>query len=111
MRRSKSPFAVHDGTLYIELKESGIHPLVGLTDALPLTSFGRSRVYVTVDQAIAWHEKELRATNGRGGWRDVLRNSLRVLQQVLAQFKEGKQTFKFEQSRAEPGVKSATNRR
>ena len=64
-----TPFAEHDGTLYVVASDCGMHPLVIAIDGLPLTFFGddRRRAYLTVDAAIAWHTKELAETCGRSG--------------------------------------------
>lgn len=67
MAKSKTPFAVNKegDTLYVKLKYSGIHPLVAMFDGISLTHFGNEKTaYLKVQQAINWHEKELRESKG-----------------------------------------------
>jgi hypothetical protein len=56
--------------LYVKFKHSGIHPLILHTDGLPVGTFGsRKTLYIAVDEVIAWHEKELRESDGKSGSR------------------------------------------
>ena len=49
-----------DGKLYIEARSSGISQLCFLLDGLPYVTFGKGKTpYITVEDAIKWHEKEL----------------------------------------------------
>ena len=72
--------------LYIETKYSGINPLVAMIDGLPYlqwTPKGRkTRYYMKVTDVIAWHEKELRESNGQSGDKRVLK----VLKDRIAAF-------------------------
>jgi hypothetical protein len=74
-RKKFTPFAHYrDGQdLYIRMKYSGIHPLVVLYDGISLHFFGKEKTgYLLVEDAVAWHEKELQETNGRAGNRQVM---------------------------------------
>ena len=65
-RRKPTPYAEgSDGVLYV-LVSAVMHPLIPLTDGLPITFFGKSKrakPYLTVDQAIDWCEKEQQFRN------------------------------------------------
>jgi hypothetical protein len=88
MKKSKSPFMsfIDEDVLYVELKYSGMHPLIPMIDGIPLllwTPKGRkSKTYMKVTDAINWHEKELRESNGQSGNKRVME----ALQSALKRF-------------------------
>lgn len=76
------PFAVDkDGkNLYVQVKFCGIHHLVVMTDGMPITFFGNEKTpYLLVQQAIDWHEKELKVTQGKSGNAQVLSKLKEIL--------------------------------
>ena len=65
-KKKRTILAEHEGKLYIEAKYAGMHFLCLLVDGISLTFFGKSdRAYLTIDQAIEWHQKEIKATFGK----------------------------------------------
>ena len=68
-KRKKTPFAIHTGHMYVKAFECGINPLVVAIDCLPLKCYGEDPdvAYLSIEDAIAWHEKELAETQGKGG--------------------------------------------
>lgn len=93
-RKNKRPkaremFAVdRDKTdLWIKSRETGIERVVAAADALPMTYFGDggSTPYMKVRDVIAWHERELAASNGRRGFQQIA-DALKV---ALAKFESG----------------------
>jgi hypothetical protein len=73
--RNKSPIVECKGVFYVNTKASGIHQLVILIDGMNITVFKghkREGMFLKLDDAIAWHEKELAETKGRSGRRDYL---------------------------------------
>ena len=89
-RRSRScPYAedVKTGTLYVKMAVV-MTPLVAMIDGLPFAFFGKGKTpYLSVEQAIEWHENELRVTKGKGGNQKILD----VLRKVQSEFKAGKE--------------------
>lgn len=80
MAKRRAVYAIDkDGNnLYVELKYSGLHPLVAMCDGVPLTFFGKEKkAYLKVVEAISWHEKELRESGGRSGSEPIL-SALRI---------------------------------
>jgi len=50
-----------DGTLYMPIKMSGIHPMIVMMGELPITVFGtgkRKQVRVKLTDVIAWYRRE-----------------------------------------------------
>lgn len=67
-RMPKNILAECDGIIYLRVEASGIHPLIFFSDGLTVARFGKEKfVYIKLDDAIAWHEKEIAETGGRGG--------------------------------------------
>ena len=82
-------FAVHsrDGKdeFFIHVNESGINLMCLMFDAPELTWFGKSDgPYLTVDQAIAWYEKESR--HAQGEELERCRNNIVALNSYRTQF-------------------------
>ncbi len=83
--KKRTPFVIdRDGKeLFVEMRYSGIHPLVVMVDGLTLIFFGSGKkAYLRVEDAIRWHEKELKDTHGQSG----NRVTLEALQKALATF-------------------------
>ena len=71
--KSKVPIVIHNDTLYVDYRATDIHFLVLLSDGMSVTQFkGEKQTYLKVDDAIAWHEKELSETSGASGNQKVL---------------------------------------
>ena len=63
-----SPFAVSNGKFYVMIDASGIHPLVPFIDGMKIIKFPQwKQIYLFLDDAIEWHENELKNTNGQSG--------------------------------------------
>ncbi len=78
----RSPFAENTttGELFVRLDHTGIHPLVVMCDGLPIAIFkGIKKPYLTVQQAIEWHHKELSETKGQSGNRKIMDALITVL--------------------------------
>jgi hypothetical protein len=71
--------------LTVDVKYCGIHFLVICYDGLTLY-YDKKKPYMAVEAAIAWHEKELRESQGRSGNAKVLE----ALRLALENFKSGK---------------------
>jgi len=83
----KTPFTEYEGTFYVSIAASGIHPLIPYIDGMRVTLFGRSRKgHLPIDEAIKWHEKELEVTNGEFGSTKVLN----LLREARRRFMAGK---------------------
>lgn len=78
----RNPFAECQGILYMRIKDTGIHPLCLLIDGAQMVTFGKEKThYLTVQQAIDWHEKEVRDSMGKSGSQkiaDVLKGVLAI---------------------------------
>ena len=71
----KTPFVECEGALYIAIRASGIHPLIPYFDGMSVSTFGKGKtVYLKLDDAIAWHEKELTQSRGASGSKQTLEN-------------------------------------
>lgn len=66
MSKRRTPFANHNGTLYVRVSDV-MHPLVVLFDGIPVTFFNKNRkaAYITVDQALEWCRKEQEFTRAK----------------------------------------------
>jgi hypothetical protein len=73
--------------LFVEMQSSGIHPLVLACHGISLIFFGNEeQAYLRVEDAIAWHEKELRESHGQSGSTEICT----ALRDILSKFKAGK---------------------
>lgn len=89
----KLEFAVsRDGkSLFMKEKHCGIAPLALSIGEVTITFFYKQNTeYIEVREAIAWHEKELRKTNGKATGSE---KSLRVLRDALDRFESGTLEF------------------
>ncbi len=75
MRKRPTPFAEYEGKIYVKIQATGIHPLCLLSDGwVAIVRFkGDRNTYVALDQAIEWHERELKESRGRSGNRKALK--------------------------------------
>ena len=72
MSKKQPAIAECKGELYCKAKHSGIHHLVILIDALPITFFGKSKEpWIKLSQVRDWHLKEIDESHGRSGSRAV----------------------------------------
>lgn len=47
------------GVYYLTLRQSGIHPIVVMTDGIPISIWdGGKKPYLALDDVIAWYDKE-----------------------------------------------------
>jgi len=61
-----SPYVQHEGKIYVEAKYSGISTIVIMIDGFAISTFGKGKTpYLLLDDAIRWHEKEIKETNGK----------------------------------------------
>jgi hypothetical protein len=84
----QTPFVLDRGRsrLFVEVARSGIDRLTLDIDRIPLHFFGADQTaYLAAEDAIAWHEKELRESGGKSGGV----SSLGVLREALKQFRAG----------------------
>lgn len=82
-RKKKSPFVENtdDHVLWLDVKASGMHPLIPYIDGLPIATFSKDRrVFLRAEDVAAWHEKEVKESHGQSGdlrvasaLRDILR--------------------------------------
>ena len=64
----KTPFVEHEGQVYIAIQASGMHPLIPYIDGLSVALFPKfKKACIRLDDAIAWHEKELEQSHGTSG--------------------------------------------
>jgi len=69
----KTPFAEYEGRFYVTIQASGIHPLIPYIDGMAIAMFPKcKKAYVRLDDAIAWHEKELEQSHGASGSKKAL---------------------------------------
>ena len=69
----KTPFAEHEGRLYVTIQASGIHWLIPFMDGMTIARFsGRKKSYIRLDDAIAWHENEIEQSYGASGSKKAL---------------------------------------
>jgi len=69
----KTPFAEHDGVFFVTIAASGIHYLIPLIDGMRVVHFGKeTKPYLRLDDAIAWHEKEIEESHGTSGSKKAL---------------------------------------
>lgn len=62
----RTPYAECEGKLYIKAIYAGMHIISLMIDGIPITFLGESKSpYLHIDEAIQWHEKEIKATNGK----------------------------------------------
>lgn len=77
-------FAEHNGVAYVKVSHCGISPFCIAYDAMEISKFSGGRAtYLKLDDAIAWHEKEVADTGGR--WRDDYLKALRYAKQKIAE--------------------------
>ena len=73
--------------LWVMVKAAGINVFSLMWDGMPLTLFGKTP-YMTVQEVIDWHEKELRETHGRSGDEEILK----LAREALRKFRAGEMT-------------------
>jgi hypothetical protein len=59
-------FADNHDRLWVPLSHSGINPLAAAFDGIPMMLY-RKKPYMLVEDAIAWHTRELDRTHERSG--------------------------------------------
>ena len=75
--------------LFVKPEHAGIAFLIVITDSLPFHTFKRRKgVYLRVEDAIAWHEKEIKITDGKGG----SRKALEMLKSALVEYQSNSST-------------------
>lgn len=80
----KTPFAEYEGRFYVTIKASGIHPMIPFIDGMRITTFPKcKKVYLRLDDVIAWHENEIEQTHGASGNKKAL-DLLKQARQRLA---------------------------
>ena len=78
-----------NGTLFIKAKEAGMPFLCLMIDGIAISYFGNEKTpYITVDQAINWHEKELPHCKN-----DNSKDCLEALRHVKQKYAEGSIQF------------------
>ena len=69
----KTPFAEYEGRFYVTIQASGIHPLIPYIDGMAIAMFPKcKKAHIRLDDAIAWHEKELEQSHGASGSKKAL---------------------------------------
>ncbi len=69
----KTPFVEQDGKLYVEMLSTGIPPLCVCASGLTVCTWPKDkRTYIPIEQAIRWHERELKLTHDGSGSRKIL---------------------------------------
>lgn len=68
MTKAKTSIILNQGKKYIPISDCGIDPLVIIMDGILVHTFddGDKRVFLLLDDAIAWHEKEIAETKRLG---------------------------------------------
>ena len=65
VKTKRSPYVLNEGKIYVECKYSGISFLVIMIDCLTVYTFGKGKTtFILLDDAIRWHEKEIKTSNG-----------------------------------------------
>lgn len=93
-KSKRSPYVLNGDKIYVEAKYSGISPLVIMMCSLPISTFGKGKTpYISLDEAIQWHEREIKETNGKHP-----DNGLKLLMTVKNKFLLEKAKLKLEES-------------
>lgn len=86
MRKTKQhkDLFVFDGERFLVRRDaSGIAMLIAMCDGMRIVGFkGKKQVYLSLDDVIAWHEKELKQSHGLSGDK-VLMEKLKQCRMVL----------------------------
>ena len=78
--QKRSPYAECHGELYVT---GAVHFLCLSVDGIPVSLFGKDpRPFITVPQAIKWHEDEMAESHGRSGSVEAIK----VMKDVYAVF-------------------------
>lgn len=82
-KRSRAVFGVNSANeLFVQLRCAGISALIAFMDCLTLHQFDKKKtLYISVKDAIDWHEKELQYQPKRPGSKEIVKK----LREVLAQ--------------------------
>lgn len=67
-KKKSTPFAECEGELYVKAEYAGMHFLCLMYDGIEVAFFGGNKTpYLKIDNAIQWHENEIKATDGKWG--------------------------------------------
>lgn len=83
-KKKFTPLALSENELFIRSTYTGIHPMVQMADGMYLCHFPEDKnVYLKVNDVIAWHENELKVSDGASGSPQVIESLQRANKQLV----------------------------